>query len=172
MTKKKVFIIVFLSCLIGNICAFAQTVHNAVQAELIIKIIKLDRNFDRYKDPLKIGVTSKDMLKALMKYKNETVKGKYIEPEALNSLEDISNYDIIYVDRNWKSDYEAAASKAIEHKILMFSSSVNAVEDGLGGITFRSFRGKPKIVINLKVVKQEGTNFPSELLKLCQVVGK
>lgn len=173
MTKKRVLFLILIGLFwfIGNAFMFSQTVHNAVQAELIIKIIKLDRNFDRFGDPIKIGVTSKDMLKALQKYAGETIKGKKIQSEELNTLEDIPNFTIIYLDRNWKHDYTAANSKTIELKILSFSSSYNAVENGQAGITFRTIQGQPKIVVNLEVVRQQGTNFPAELLKLCSIVG-
>ena len=61
MMKRNVFIFVFLLVVTGNTLVFSQNVHNAVQADLILKIIKLDRNFDRFGDPIKIGITSKNM---------------------------------------------------------------------------------------------------------------
>jgi hypothetical protein len=150
---------------------YSQLALEDTQAKLILKIIPYDRNFSRFGDTVKIGVTSKKMLDALLEQKKDTLRGKKLVIEMLKSLEDIPNYSVIYVDRNWSKDYETACAKAIEKKILMFCGSHEAVEKSQAAIAFRLLQKKVKIVLNIKVTKSQGTDFPSNLLKLSLVVG-
>jgi hypothetical protein len=170
MKTRSAILILILVLGLGGGFLFSQPVHDVVQAELILKIIRLDRNIDRYGDPIKIGITSKNMLKIMKKNQSEIIKGKSVQVSELTSLDEIGNFNVIYIDTNWKDNYEAACNKAIAGKILMFCGSYSAVEKGQAGIAFRNLHGNPKIVINLDVVKAQGTNFPAELLKLTLVV--
>jgi hypothetical protein len=171
MMKKKLLIFLFI---LFNICTasiFSQTVHETIQAQLILKIITFDRNFQRFSDPIKIGITSKKLLKAMQKHSDITVKGKFIKIEELENPDNIPQYNIIYIDRGWEDQYGQIAAKASENKILVFCSSFQAVEKGYGGISFRAYQGKPKIVINLTAVREQGSNFPADLLKISFLVG-
>ena len=89
----------------------------------------------------------------------------------MSSIEDIEKFHIIYVDKNWKEDYKTACDKAIEKKILMFSADDDAVERGEAGIAFKTVLGTTKIVINLEVVRKQGSDFAAGFLQLAHVVG-
>jgi hypothetical protein len=155
----------------GNGLLYSQYASEDAQAKMILKILPYDRNFNRFGDTVKIGVSSKHMLKALREQKKDTLRGKKLVVEMLNSLEDIPNYSVIHIGRNWSKNYEAACAKATEKKILMFCGSYQAVEKNQAAIAFRILQRNVKIVLNLKVSKDQGTEFPSNLLKLSIVVG-
>ncbi len=149
----------------------SQTVQKDLQAQFVLKIISLDRNFDRYGDPIRIGVTSNAMFRAMNRFSKQVVKGKKFAPELMNTLDDISKYDAFYLDKNWDANHKAALEKAKEHKVLMFSYSYRAVERAEAGVAFRTVLGKPKIVVNLGVIKEEGSDFPSNFLTMTMVFG-
>ncbi len=100
-----------------------------------------------------------------------TVKGTKIETVLLSTLDDIANCSVVYISDNWKSNYVAACQKATEQKVLMFAASFKAVERGEAAVAFKTVKGKAKIVINLKVAKEQDTDFPANLLQLTMVVG-
>jgi len=169
--RKFSLIFIVLLLVVGKGIVYSQYVAEDAQVKLMLKILLYDRNFSRFGDPIKIGVSSKNMLRAMNKQSATLVRGKKFEAELMNSVEDIPKYKVIFVDRNWSKDFEAANAKATENKILMFCGSYNAVENNLAGIAFRILQKKIKIVLNLKVVKDQGSNFPSDFLKLSIVVG-
>jgi uncharacterized protein DUF4154 len=170
MKKYAIIFIVFFAILCKGVM-FSQFVAEDAQAKLMLKIILYDRNFSRFGDVVKIGVSSKTMLKVLNRYKDKTIRGKTLEIGLMQSADDVEKYGVIYIDRNWKNRYDACKAKAKEKKVLMFCGSYKAVEKDQAGIAFRIIQNKIKIVLNLKVVKDMGTDFPSDLLKLSLVVG-
>ncbi len=171
MKKYEVIGIILMLLVVHTDVLFSQSVAEETQAQMVFKVLPYDRNFDRFGDPIRIGATSTHMLKALQKEAPPMLKGKKIVLEILNSQEDIPNFKIIFVDRNWSKNYATACAKATESQILMFCGSYNAVEKDEAAIAFRELQNKIRIVLNLKVMKNQGTEFPSDLLKLSLVVG-
>lgn len=169
--KKFVFFSIVILLASGNGFLFSQSVQKDIQAQLIIKIVGLDRNFVRYGDPIKIGVSSQAMERAMKRFSKRTIRDREFIPEMMTSLDDIDRYHIIYVDKNWKDNYAAACEKAKEKKILMFSADDDAVERGEAGIAFKTIMGATKIVINLEVIKAQGSDFAAGFLQVAHVVG-
>lgn len=169
--KKCIFIILVVLIAVGNQVIFPQIVQKDIQAQLILKIISLDRKFARYGDPIKIGVSSKSMFRALNRFSKKPVRGKTVQPELMVTLESVDQYHVVYIDKNWKSNYKAACDIATGKKILMFAGEDNAVERGEASIAFKTVLGKPKIVLNRAVVRAQGSEFPAGFLQVTHVVG-
>jgi hypothetical protein len=157
--------------LAGTGPVFAQSVQKDIQAQLILKIVSLDRNIGRFGDPVKFGVTSNAMLRALKRFSKRTIKGKAFSVELINTLDDIAAFNVLYVDKNWKTNYKAACELAIKKKAIMFCASAEAVEVGEAGGAFKMILGKPKIVLNLEILKKQASDFPASLLQLATVFG-
>ena len=142
------------------------------QARLMLKILSLDKNLDRYGDPIKIGVSSDQFLKELMAGQGDVkVKGKNFLAEKMTSMDDIAKYKVIYVGKNWADDYPVAAGLAAANKCLMFCEEETGVLIGGGAISFKVVAGKPKIVISLSSARNQGANFPANFLKDIVVIG-
>jgi hypothetical protein len=169
--KKKIILVVIIVVLVSAYM-IAQDVPLNLQAKLMLKVLSMDRNFSRYGDPIKIGVSSDKFLSELVACKGTLqVKGKEFVPEKMNSLDDITKYKVIYIGEEWANSYAVAAEKAVENKCLMFCETEAGVM-GLGGaISFKVDEGKPKIVVNLKNSRSQGTEFPAIFLKSTVVVG-
>jgi hypothetical protein len=151
---------------------YAADVPAPMQVKLMLKILSMDRNFDRFGDPIKIGVSDDAILAELDKVKGKLkIKAKDFSVEKMGSPDDISNYKVIYVGKNWAANYAAASAKAKANQSLMFCESEDGVMSGGGAISFKVVDAKPKIIINLGNVKDQGTDFPAGFLKITVVVG-
>ncbi len=169
--KKLMLISMMLFMGVGQSLVFSQFASEDAQARLILRIVLYDRNFNRFGDPIKIGCSSKHMAKALNDQSKGTLRGKKVIIEQMDSSADVGKYGIVYIDRNWKKEYEAVCVTAKEKKILMFCGSYQAVEKNQAGLAFRIIQKSIKIVLNLEMVKEMGSEFPSNLLKLSVLVG-
>ena len=109
--KKIIFFSMAILLASGNCLLFSQSVQKDIQAQLVIKIASLDRNFGRFGDPIKIGVSSQAMERALKRFSKRTIRGRTYTPEMMSSIEDIEKFHIIYIDKNWKEDYKTACDK-------------------------------------------------------------
>lgn len=168
--KSKIIFMVLVLFLFGSM-AFAQAVPASAQVKLMLKIVSMDRNFDRFGDPVKIGASSDAILSELKAVANLQLKGKTFVPEKMNSLDDIANYKVVYIDTNWKNNYDAAAEKAAGNQTLIFAADSDYVESGGGSVSFKVVGGKPKIVLNVGNAKKQGSDFPANFLKVTVVVG-
>lgn len=150
----------------------AQDVPLNLQAKLILKILSMDRNFSRFGNPIKIGSSSKELLLELETLKGKLkVKGKDFVAVKISSPDDIANFKVAYIGQNWTGNYNTIFTKAIENQCLIFCQTEDGVLSGGGAVSFKVVIGKPKIVINLKNAKKQGTDFPEELLKISELVG-
>jgi len=164
------FIVLLLIGFAGN--AYADDVPQDLQVKLMLKILSMDRNFARFGEPLKIGVSSDTYLKELKAVEGKLkVKDKDFVAEKMASPDDIAKYKVVYVGKDWAANYSAAAAKATSNKSLMFCETEEGVLSGGGAISFKVVDNKPKIVINLNNVKDQGTDFPAGFLKITVVVG-
>jgi hypothetical protein len=87
------------------------------------------------------------------------------------SPEDIAKYKVIYIGKDWAGNYTAASEKAVENQCLMFCETEAGVMRGGGAISFKVVAERPKIVVNLKNSRNQGTEFPAIFLKSTVVVG-
>lgn len=169
---KKKIILAVIALMVVSAYMIAQDVPLNLQARLMLKVLSMDRNFSRYGDPIKIGVSSDKFLNELVACKGTLqVKGKEFVPEKMASLDDIAKYKVIYIGEEWAKSYTAAAEKAVQSKCLMFCETESGVMHGGGAISFKVAEEKPKIVVNLKNSRSQGTEFPAIFLKSTVVVG-
>ncbi|MCP5102237.1 MAG: YfiR family protein [bacterium] len=168
--KSKIVFILLALFLLSSI-AVGQAVPAKNQVILSLKIASMDRNFGRFGDPVKIGVSSDGMLSEFKAQSKLKVKGKPIAVEKMGSLDDMDKFKVVYIDKNWSGNYAAAAEKAKAGKILIFAADPNFVEAGGGAVAFKVVSGKARIVLNLANVKEQGSDFPANFLKITVVVG-
>jgi hypothetical protein len=170
MRNKLVLVAIVLALL--TVKVYSQDVPLPLQTKLMLKICSMDRNFTRFGDPVKIGVSSENFLKELNATKGKmTIKGKDFSAEIMGSPDDISKYKIVYIGKNWESHYGVIADKAKSSQSLVFCETENGVLSGGGAVSFKVVGGKPKIVVNLENAKQQGSDFPANFLKVTVVVG-
>ena len=168
--KSKIVFMVLVLFLFSSM-AVAQAVPASAQVKLMLKIASMDRNFGRFGDPVKIGVSSDAMLGELKPLAGVKLKGKGFVAEKMSSLDDIANYKVVYIDKNWKNNYAAAAEKATTNQTLIFAADSDYVESGGGAVSFKVVGGKIKIVLNVGNAKKQGSDFPANFLKVTVVVG-
>lgn len=169
---KKNVILLVTALMVLSAYMIAQDVPLNLQAKLMLKVLSMDRNFGRYGDPIKIGVSSDKFLIELDACKDALqVKGKEFVPEKMGSLDDIAKYKVIYIGEEWTGSYMLASEKATENKCLMFSETESGVMSGGAAVSFKVVEEKPKIVVNLKNSRNQGTEFPAVFLKSTVVVG-
>lgn len=169
--KKRLILLVIVLMMV-SIYIIAQDVPLNLQVRLMLKVLSMDRNFSRYGDPIKIGVSSDEFFDELAACRGMLqVNGKEFLPEKMASLDDIANYKVIYIGKDWTGNYTAASEKAVENKCLMFCETESGVKRGGGAISFKVVGEKPKIVVNLKNSRSQGTEFPTIFLKNTVVVG-
>ncbi len=168
--KNKLWLFVVLAAAMG-VYGLAQDVPFDLQAKLMLKILSMDRNLDRYGDPIKIGCSDDAFLSEIGGISGVTIKGKTFKVEKINTLNDIGRYKVIYVGKNWSNNYTAAAAEAVKNKCLVFTQSEDGVLSGGGAVSFKVMDGKPKIVVNLENARNQGTDFPANFLSITMVVG-
>jgi hypothetical protein len=168
MRSKIVLSLLTAAVLVAS--AVAQDVPTNLQAKLMLKVLSMDRNFNRFGDPVKIGTSSDDFANELNGITGLKVKGKDFIAEKMNSLEDIGKYKVICVAKNWADNYNAASAIAIASKALVFCETEEGVLSGGGSVSFKVVEGRPKILVNLDNAKKQGTDFPADFLKITTVV--
>ncbi len=150
----------------------AQEVPLDLQTKLTLKILGFDRNFDRYGDPIRIGVSSDALFTAFNSVKDTiTVNNKKIIVEKMAGPGDASKYKVVYLDSSWAASYKVVAAASAEKKILMFSSEETGVVEGGAAVSFKLVENKPKIVLSINAAKTQGADFPATLLQMAVIVG-
>jgi hypothetical protein len=165
--KTRLFIIMVA---LFSVLAFSQEVPMDLQAKLMLKILSMDRNFNRFGDPVKIGVSSDEFI-LVLKDMGLTLKGKEYVVEKLNTLDDIANYKVIYLGKNWEGQYAAASEQAAANECLVFCETEEGVLNGGGSVSFKVVETSPKIVVNIENARKQGSDFPAVFLKTTVVVG-
>lgn len=167
--KLVLFVIALLAA--GTIIS-AQDVPLTLQGKLMLKILSMDRNFNRFGDPIKIGTSSDEFLEELNALKKAyKIKGKDFIAEKIDAVDDVANYKVVYLGKNWAANYKAVSEKASENQCLVFCEEEAGVTKGGGAVSFKVVDGKPKIVVNVVNAKGQGTDFPAGFLKITVVVG-
>lgn len=171
-TMKKTILLSVIALLLFSTQVFAQDVPLEHQVKLMLKIISMDRNFDRFGDPVKIGVSSDEMLKEVSALVGKMkLKGKEFVVEKMNSVDDVANYKVAYAGSNWASQYSAVSAKAASNQCLIFCQTEEGVLSGGCSVSFKVVDNSPKIVVNLENAKKQGTDFPAGFLQITVVVG-
>ena len=165
--KIVLFVVIFLFLLPF---AFSE-VPVALQTKLALKILTFDKNFSRYQDPIKIGVTSDELFNGFKSLEGTIkVKGRYFTVVKIDSPSKIGGISVLYVGNNWKSNYKKVSSAVKGKNILVFAEDEECVKKGVAGVGFKVVGGKPKILINIDAAKSQGTEFPATLLKIAFIV--
>jgi hypothetical protein len=86
-----------------------------------------------------------------------------------NNIGQIKKVDIIYLTRGL-SDLNDISDTSKSNKILTWASDPNYVKNGNATLGILNKNNRPKLIINLKKSKQEGQDFSSQLLKLCEII--
>jgi hypothetical protein len=169
--KNRSVLFVIAILVLGTIIS-AQDVPINLQVKLMLKILSMDRNFSRFGDPITIATSSDEFLKELTAIKGKLkVKGKDFIAEKIASPDDVANYKVVYLGKNWAANYKAVSEKANENKCLVFCQEEAGVTEGGGAVSFKVVDEKPKIVVNVINAKSQGTDFPAGFLKITVVVG-
>jgi hypothetical protein len=169
--RNRLVLLVIALLAAGTIIS-AQDVPINVQVKLILKILSMDRNFSRFGDPIKIGTSSDEFLQELTAIKGKlTVKGKDFVVEKIASLDNVANYKVVYLGKNWVANYKAVSQVASQNQCLVFCEEAAGVKEGGGAVSFIVVEEKPKIVVNVVNAKNQGTDFPAGFLKITVVVG-
>lgn len=150
----------------------AQEVPINLQVKLMLKILSMDRNFNRFGDPITIATSSDEFLQELNLIKGKLkVKGKDFMATKIESPDDVSKYKVVYMGKNWAANYNIVSEKANENQCLVFCQEEAGVVKGGGAVSFKVIDGKPKIVVNIVNAKNQGTDFPAGFLRITVVVG-
>lgn len=169
-TGALIFLIGFMLIVYGS-PAFGQELPVSMQAKLMLKIAAMDRNTGRYGDPVKIGVTTDEMLLELNALSETRINGRSFDAEKMNSTDDVEGFKLLYIGANWKDDYQEVSSMAERNQNLIFAAEEEYCVRMGAGVAFKMVDGKPKIVVNLDAVKKQGADFPANFLKVTVVVG-
>ncbi len=78
-----------------------------------------------------------------------------------------SKFNVLYVAKSSKSIVSQCNSKGI----LCVSSTPDDVKDNLAALSIYSENNKPKIIVNIVVLKSQSHEISSEVLKLATIVG-
>lgn len=161
-----------VALLVAGTIISAQDVPINLQGKLMLKILSMDRNFNRFGDPIKIGTSSDEILEELTALKKAyKIKGKDFIVEKIASVKDVANYKVVYLGTNWAANYKAVSEVATENQCLVFCQEEAGVTKGGGAVSFKVVDGKPKIVVNVVNAKNQGTDFPAGFLRITVVVG-
>jgi len=167
--KRKLFIaIALLLMMTGSI--YSQDVPAMLQVRLILKILSMDNNIERFGGTIKIGVSSDAALSAFQGASDMKVSAKSFSVSMMSSPADIGQYGVVYIDKNWAGNYSACAQKAAASKALMICNEEEAIQGNLGAVAFKVVDGKPKIFINIDNAKKQGSDFPANFLKMAVLV--
>jgi len=134
-----------------------------------MQLLQYDRAQSRFGNPIKIGVSSDDLLKEFNAKKGTKIAKKDFEVEKMETIDDILKYKVIFVDENWSENYEAISAKSIENKILFIARRDDALAKG-AGISFRKVANKPNMAVSVKNVRAQGSNFPANFFKVVVTV--
>lgn len=140
------------------------------QMLLMLKLVTYDRNFERYGDPVKIGVTTGEAAEILKKHRHIRLKGKKFVFRKIDKIDQVKNYHLVYMGKNWRSRYRKAADTAKKSKTLLVCQEVEALTNG-GSVSFTlSASGQIQMWVNLPNAIQQGVDFSSDFLTLCWIV--
>ena len=150
----------------------AQDVPMALQVKLVLKVTSMDTNFARFGNPVPIGVSSDEALAAFTAVQSAIqMKGVPYTVEKMAAPGDVGRYKVVFVDKNWQSQYQAATQVAQANGVLCFGSEEAFVAAGGGGLAFKLVGTAPKIVANMGNLKAMGSEFPATAAKLFETVG-
>jgi len=167
---KKYYILILFFLTLFTFTLKSSDIDFRIQSKLLLKIISYDKNYKRFGNPIKIGVSSKEMFEAL-KANAIIVKDRHFTVGLMKSIDSLKNYKVVYIDNNWKDKYKEVSKLANSNSCLIFCNDENFVESEGASVTFVSIKNKLKILVNLENSKKQGSNFSPIFLKITVIVG-
>lgn len=160
---KRVFFLFFLFC--TNLFCFSQNmpVPENIQAALLPKVLKFSPDF-----------SSKNKIKILIVYDNNSMNSKdefvkelgnsmIIRAVRVNDIEKfIFEIDLVY----FMPGLQDKAFLCKKHKVLSVTGISQYVEQGLVSLGFGLQNNKPKILVNINSLENEGQSLSSDLLRI------
>ncbi len=142
-------------------------------ALILLKIVSMDKNLDRLKTPIKIGVNSNNLFKTLKALEKKIkINGKPFTTHKISSLKTAAQYKILYIGKNWGqkrcSDIETLAEKGC----FIFCSNEKNVLFGPAAVLFKTIHKYPHVAINLNNAEEQGAEFQPEDLGCIATIQK
>ena len=165
----KEFLVTCLLLVISCIPLYGQSVDLKVQVQFLPNILAFDRSQLRFGDPVSVGVSSDEALKAFEGLPDANVNGRKITFTKMASIDDLAKFKAVYIDENWSKDAEKIIATAKANQILVISRKEDLLENG-GAVSFRKVLNKPQIVVHQENSKALGSNFMANFLKAVIVI--
>jgi len=171
-----------------NVAARAEVmVPEKAQVPIFLKLLTYDRSLtEDTGKPIQIGVlaqsetrssgaSAKAFLEALESMRGKTINGRAFEVRHLGAPDELSqqlaenDIDILYVADGSGSEIETIRNATRQWGVLTLSGSGEMAKQGLSlGIGLRD--GRPRILVNLEALEEEGHVLDARVLRLCEVV--
>ncbi len=154
---------------------------------IFLKLLTYDRSLTGDSQaPIRIGVlvqrgsrasasSAKAFLSALERMRNKTINGRSFEVQRLSSSDGLAEYldekeiDILYVAEGNEADLRRIKSATRHLDVLTLSGNGDLAKQGLSiGLGLRE--GRPRIMVNLEALQEEGHVLDARVLRLCEVV--
>ena len=190
-------LILFLAILVWPLLAYGQqkletgqmSVPEELQVSIFLKILTYDRSLEtKVKDTIRIGVlyfpenarskkNKEAIIESLELNKDKTINGipfnfMEIELGSEKRWEEVTKekkINVLYVTSDGSDIIKRISPITQAKKILTITGTVDYVNQGISvGLTVKE--EKPQVVINLPSAKAEGSDFSSNLLRLCKVI--
>ncbi len=121
------------------------------------------------------AASAKAILTALEGMRGKTINGRKFEVQSLDGSEGLSNHldekgiDILYVAEGNEKDLERIKSATRHRNVLTLSGTGDIAKRGLS-IGLGLHEGRPRIMVNLEALQEEGHVLDARVLRLCEVV--
>jgi hypothetical protein len=166
--KKKLFVLFLL--IFTVLPMFGQLVDLKIQVQFLPNILAFDRSQARFGNPVSVGVSSDEALKAFGEIQDQAnVNGKKIIFTKMDSHDDIAKYKAVYIDDNWGKDMGKIIETAKANQILVICRKEDWLENG-GAVSFRKVLNKPQVVVHQENSKALGSSFIANFLKAVIVI--
>lgn len=132
---------------------------------ILLKIISMDKNIDRLENPIKIGVTAKKIYEQLSALQGKMkINGRHFFVKRINSFKSAEGYKIIYICKNSSINRRPVIKKLARNGCFVFCEDEQNILFGEAAVLVKIIDRKPKVVINLDNVENQGADFPEEEL--------
>ncbi len=97
-----------------------------------------------------------------------TINTVFVSSKSISDIKK-NDFDIFYLTKDI-NNIDTISKVSRENNILTWSFDYSLVQKGNATLSVFIKNNKPKIIINLKNLKQESHDFSSNLLKLCEII--
>ncbi|MCP5106854.1 MAG: hypothetical protein GY950_25950 [bacterium] len=138
---------------------------------ILLKIISMDRNLQRFGNPIKIGVNSDKIFHQLKRCeKKYKINGITFKTGKFNSIETASQFNIIHITNKWKRNRFSAIETLAENGCFIFCEDETSILCGYAAVLFKVGNKYPHVAINLDNSADQGADFPEDLLDAIVIV--